>query len=181
MTNLKNSGITLNALIVTIIILLVLAGISIAMISGENGILNKAKIAKEESNAGEIEEQNRLGKYNESIDSYTTRSGSTGTTKTVLWEGSAQALGTYTFTNSSDDVINYDEVLIEYAQGNTGKHSIILEREFIDKTNFADIALWGYSTRFTAIHFIDHGFVMDQMIADSNCYNYIKRIVGIKL
>lgn len=71
----KNRGITLIALIVTIIILLILAGVSIVFLTGENGILNKAKIAKEESNAGDIEEQNRLGSYNDMVDDYTTRSG----------------------------------------------------------------------------------------------------------
>lgn len=41
-TNLKSArGITLIALVITIIVLLILAGISIAMLSGENGILKK--------------------------------------------------------------------------------------------------------------------------------------------
>lgn len=37
-----NKGITLIALVITIIVLLILAGVSIAMLSGENGILNQA-------------------------------------------------------------------------------------------------------------------------------------------
>ena len=37
-----NGGITLIALVITIIVLIILAGISIAMISGQDGILNKA-------------------------------------------------------------------------------------------------------------------------------------------
>ena len=48
MKGLKNKGITLIALVITIIILLILAGVSISMISGENGILTKATEAKEE-------------------------------------------------------------------------------------------------------------------------------------
>ena len=42
----KNQGITLIALVVTIIVLLILAGISIAMLTGQNGILNRATEAK---------------------------------------------------------------------------------------------------------------------------------------
>ena len=42
----KNNGITLIALVVSIIVLLILAGISISMLSGENGILNRATEAK---------------------------------------------------------------------------------------------------------------------------------------
>ena len=42
----KNKGITLIALVVTIIVLLILAGISISMLTGQNGILNRAQEAK---------------------------------------------------------------------------------------------------------------------------------------
>ena len=41
----NNKGITLIALVVTIIVLLILAGVSIAMLTGDNGILTKAKEA----------------------------------------------------------------------------------------------------------------------------------------
>lgn len=44
----RNKGITLIALVITIIVLLILAGISIATLTGENGLLSKATIAKEE-------------------------------------------------------------------------------------------------------------------------------------
>ena len=46
--NLKeNKGITLIALVITIIVLLILAGVSIAMLTGQNGILSQAQKAKE--------------------------------------------------------------------------------------------------------------------------------------
>lgn len=45
----EKKGITLISLVITIIILLILAGISINMLAGENGLLIKAKEAKEES------------------------------------------------------------------------------------------------------------------------------------
>ena len=38
----NQKGITLIALVITIIVLLILAGVTIAMLTGENGILNKA-------------------------------------------------------------------------------------------------------------------------------------------
>ncbi len=44
--NLNNRGITLIALVITIIVLLILAAISIAALTGENGILTKSKIAQ---------------------------------------------------------------------------------------------------------------------------------------
>ena len=41
----NNKGITLIALVITIIVLLILAGVSIAMLTGQNGILNRASEA----------------------------------------------------------------------------------------------------------------------------------------
>ena len=43
----KESGITLIALIVTIVLLLILAGIVINLLLGENGLIQKAIIARE--------------------------------------------------------------------------------------------------------------------------------------
>lgn len=53
-------GITLIALVITIIVLLILAGISIAMLTGENGILTKADEAKRETRRQEIIESAKL-------------------------------------------------------------------------------------------------------------------------
>ena len=52
----SNRGITLIALVITIIVLLILAGISISMLSGDNGILNRAVQAKEATRGGEVQE-----------------------------------------------------------------------------------------------------------------------------
>ena len=43
----QTKGITLIALIITIIILLILAGVTITMITGDNGILKQATNARE--------------------------------------------------------------------------------------------------------------------------------------
>ena len=54
---LKNkSGITLIALVVTIVVLLILAGVSISMLAGENGIIKRAQEAKEKSEIAEEKE-----------------------------------------------------------------------------------------------------------------------------
>ena len=58
---LKNTkGITLIALVVTIIVLLILAGVSIAMLTGNNGVLTQAKSAKENTRVGEVQEKVKL-------------------------------------------------------------------------------------------------------------------------
>ena len=52
----KQRGITLVALVITIIILLILAGVSIATLTGENGILTRANDAKEKTEIAEEKE-----------------------------------------------------------------------------------------------------------------------------
>ena len=56
-TRKKNKGITLIALVITIIVLLILAGVSIATLTGDNGILTRASDAKEQTEIAEIKEQ----------------------------------------------------------------------------------------------------------------------------
>ena len=54
--NKRNNGITLIALVITIIVILILAAISITMLTGDNGILNKAVLAKDATRGGEVQE-----------------------------------------------------------------------------------------------------------------------------
>ena len=56
----NNKGITLIALVITIIVLLILAGISIATLTGNNGLLNKTTSAKEENEKAEYKESLEL-------------------------------------------------------------------------------------------------------------------------
>ena len=56
----KKAGITLIALVITIIVLLILAGISISMLSGENSILNQAGRARDLTREKSIAEKVQL-------------------------------------------------------------------------------------------------------------------------
>ena len=60
-------GITLIALVITIIVLLILAGVSIAMLTGDNGILAQAQKAKNETENAQLEEENVLTSYEQII------------------------------------------------------------------------------------------------------------------
>ena len=68
----KNRGITLIALVVTIIVLLILAGISISMLTGQNGILNRAQEAKNKTEQAQKEEKENLGDMEDILNEYTT-------------------------------------------------------------------------------------------------------------
>ena len=63
----KNMGITLVALVITIIILLILAGISIATLTG-SGLFEKAREAREEWHNAQKDEEMQMEKYINEID-----------------------------------------------------------------------------------------------------------------
>ena len=64
----KQKGITLIALVITIIVLLILAGVSIAMLTGQNGILTQAENAKDRTADAEAQEREDLDKQNQLIE-----------------------------------------------------------------------------------------------------------------
>ena len=58
----KNKGITLIALVVTIVVLLILAGITISLVFGSNGVIQKAQDSKEQTEIGEMREKLEMAK-----------------------------------------------------------------------------------------------------------------------
>ena len=73
--NLRNKGITLIALVITIIVLLILAGISISMLSGENSILQKAGASKDSTGIAQEKENIKLAYNSLMIDKKSENSG----------------------------------------------------------------------------------------------------------
>ena len=85
----KASGITLIALVITIIVLLILAAVSISTLTGENGILTRANDAKVLNQISQIKEEielYRTGKYIEEktgIDAYPIETNEAGERLTI--------------------------------------------------------------------------------------------------
>ena len=67
-TRKKNKGITLIALVITIVVLLILAGVTIATLTGDNGILTRAQEAKEKTEEAAKREEAELADLNSYID-----------------------------------------------------------------------------------------------------------------
>ena len=63
----KQNGITLIALVVTIIVLIILAGVSIAMLVGENGIITQAQRAAQETEQAKRDEEAGLSSLETAI------------------------------------------------------------------------------------------------------------------
>ena len=90
----NNKGITLVALVITIIVLLILAGVSISMVVGDNGVLTRAKNAATETTKAQARED-----LEEAITSFQT---SEETTKKI-------SDGVYTESSTFfDDLLNTD-------------------------------------------------------------------------
>ena len=64
----QNKGITLIALVITIIVLLILAGISISMLSGDNNILKRAGEAKDKTELESLKEEVKIVMSNRTIE-----------------------------------------------------------------------------------------------------------------
>lgn len=71
----KQNGVTLIALVVTIIVLIILAGISINLILGDNGIITIAKKAKENTELAKIEEETELNELYAQLETEGSNSG----------------------------------------------------------------------------------------------------------
>ncbi len=95
----KQKGITLIALVITIIVLLILAGVSISMISGDDGIATKASQAAEKTKEKSDEEMEKLG----TVDDYITEKvNQNGTTETIPEEREPGLYNGNTFTAWAD-------------------------------------------------------------------------------
>ena len=64
----KESGITLVALVVTIIVLLILAGVAISLTIGENGTLTRAQNATKKWDEAEAQEETEMNTFTNTYD-----------------------------------------------------------------------------------------------------------------
>lgn len=111
----KQRGITLIALIVTIIVLLILAGVAIGFIIGENGIIQKAEKAAEETKDAAEKETIEMADTSLKIDAYTKESNdgsSVDWTKYYTEENFNKYLGgngiASNFVNNADGTIQFE-------------------------------------------------------------------------
>lgn len=104
----SNKGITLIALVITIIVLLILAGVTIATLTGENGILTQANKAKTETIKGSAEEKVQL----EVLGSYGTNGEIELSTLNDNLKNNIPGL-TYNGSEISEDILGDDRNRIE--------------------------------------------------------------------
>ena len=108
---LKNErGITLVALVITIIVLLILAGVTLSMVMGESGIFGKANSAKEKTQLSNAEETIRLAVLENQVKSV---SGDVALTNDQLKEEIEKKLTEQGYTVSGSKVTYYEDKTID--------------------------------------------------------------------
>ena len=111
----SQKGITLIALVITIIVLLILAGVSIAMLTGKNGVLTRATEAKTETTTAEITE--RMGMAIQAAYADTIKPDATTTTLTtaaVVTQYNSDNAGHSTATRVTDTKVTVTVGEVEY-------------------------------------------------------------------
>ena len=120
----RNLGITLIVLVITIVVLLILAGISLNLVLGENGIVTKAKDAREQTIIGHEKEQINLAysacKTRENFDDLVTASELETEMKKSNENVSVAADG-------DNLVITFEETKHQYNIGQDGSFSDIVD------------------------------------------------------
>lgn len=94
----NKKGITLIALVITIIVLLILAGVSIATLSGDDGLLKQAQSSKTKTEEAQKKEEEELNSQKTNIDN-----------SLAKWTQNGNIITKGTITLKVGDVVEYDE------------------------------------------------------------------------
>ena len=158
MKNIKESGITLIALVVTIIILLILAGVTIGVATNNSGLFEKAKLATDEYNNKAQLEEIELSKITKQIDyeiNSSTRESSFKRTRLWTNNPTASDVNTGTVTGEialSDSIENYDAIRIVIQKYDTngpfGTESLtVFNNEYYSDTYYGTTQYHGFTIR----------------------------------
>ena len=145
----KNQGITLIALVITVIVLLILAGVTIATLTGDNGILTRAQEAKNKTEQAQKDEENILDSYEDKINEYVGIDWDTvlANAKKHPEQTTSTAIG----VGTDGRPVNMD--LWEYTLLNDGTYSLndeeTLNNVELGGTNSKDIRSKGYNGEYT--------------------------------
>ena len=167
----KNRGITLIALIVTIIILLILAGISIASLTN-SGLFEKTQQAKQEQEKAVIKEEGILADYENKINQYVNSSREQIMVDKEQYDQLLKDVQDLKQSNNADfydvgDVINYPKRmdLTGYVTGDKTYLSFSISLSKNISSNVKEIE---FSTTGFNIRHVMGGYLINSAYSDSN-------------
>ena len=123
----SNNGITLIALIITIIVMLILTGVTLSITLGDNGLVNKAKTASEEMQR-EMDKEELLSLVMEAYDAVTGEINSVTLVNKITEKG-------WTYDETTNLVKNSDGMSVGYLNTTTG---IITDASSNSDVNFGE-------------------------------------------
>ena len=74
----RNGGITLVALVVTIVVLLILAGISLNLVLGQNGIISRAQDARNQTVEGQVNTEKAVNALTDEMEDLISKNDNSG-------------------------------------------------------------------------------------------------------
>ena len=123
----KQKGVTLIALVITIIVLIILAGVSINMLVGENGIITQAQKAKEDTEKAKIEEEQAMNLLYDTIMTEGRVNVVDKTVEQIKEEGNYVVGNTQIKDSKGNKVVIPDGFKIAVDSGNNVSEGIVIE------------------------------------------------------
>ena len=145
----SKKGITLIALIITIIVLIILAGISIAVLTGEDGLITKTKAARQNMENATIEEQTKLNTLYAEMDLQLT-TGSANNSGTPVNQGGT-SLATNESAGLSEEEHNMIQALYNKREGIPNLNSINPTKQINNVGWYNYFPYGSYSSPYTSI------------------------------
>jgi Na+-transporting NADH:ubiquinone oxidoreductase subunit NqrC len=133
----NNTGITLISLMVTIIVLLILAGVSISLVTGSSGILGRAETTVNENEKMNAKEQTQLLMV-EIIQKYNQKMYAEGEDLGTLKEYISEQIGSGITTASGNYFVTVDESGLVEVYTNENKNEKILSAIFDSNGNITE-------------------------------------------
>ena len=134
----KEKGISLVALVITIIVLIILAGVAISTLSGENNIVSKANLAKDKHDSATKQEQNIVSSMEDDVNEV-----SQGKSTKIPTGGSNDTIiGTWTMREGeyTDTFIFYENGTLkrieEETEENSGTWEAVNNQYYIIAVNY---------------------------------------------
>ena len=168
----EKKGITLIALVITIVVLLILAGVSIAMLTGDNGILTQATKAKEETESAAKNETSDLANLESLINEYQSNIKIDQVTDSNPGTLEQEDTNTYVINSIEDLVVFADNVTKgNNYSGKTVKLGISLDfnstKSYVDPFR-TDYGEYGYNGALKTLLTSGEGFIPIGTMYDSN-------------
>ena len=156
-----NNGITLIALVITIIVLLILAGVTIATLMGDNGIINQATNAKEETRGATVEEAKELWEVEK-------ENGTAKTLEELLEDLGPNGENLLTEDEIDEIIGNEQKGIIATGKVTIGSRTIVFkEKSVVDYVKIGDYVKYNPQTQQKSYEFLGiyTGYGTDQVLS----------------